>query len=72
MPRLNAKKSDPDLHLGKDVQHDLQTYRVGQKCSSIDKSMRLFHDPSLVILKSNVPKVYLRTGTGFRTGGVIF
>ena len=37
-----------------------QAYVVGEKGRSLDKYMRLFHDPYLKTVKVSIPDIYLR------------
>jgi hypothetical protein len=49
-----------------------QAYVVGVKGRSLDKYMRLFHDPNLKTGKASIPDIYLRNGMRFRASGVPF
>jgi hypothetical protein len=45
---------------------------VGEKGRSLDKYIRLFHDPNLKTMKASIPDIYLRNGMGFRASGIPF
>jgi hypothetical protein len=49
-----------------------QAYVVGEKGRSLDKYMRLFHDPNLKTVKASIPDRYLRNGMRFRASGIPF
>jgi hypothetical protein len=49
-----------------------QAYVVGKKGRSLDKYIRMFHDPNLKTVKASIPDIHLRNGMRFRASGIPF
>jgi hypothetical protein len=69
--RACYEKLHPELKSGTRPPEN-QAYVVGEKGRSLDKYMRLFHDPNLKTVKASIPDIYLRNGMRFRASGILF
>jgi hypothetical protein len=69
--RACYEKLHPELKSGTRPPEN-QAYVVGEKGRSLDKNMRLLHDPNLKTVKASIPDIYLINGMRFRASGIPF